>query len=247
MVTVVLKAAAGSPSVQRVVITSSCVTLVPFEWNFAPDGERVYTADDINANPKKPYGSPMEAYWASKALARLATREFVETNKVQFDYVNLLPSVVIGPDDRICAKSGKSSALTVGTRASVLASALTANFNSSFPFVGVPVHVRDVARAHVDAAVYLDKITGNNEYILSSDTPEGIVWDRDTQATARKHFPREVEERALPLEGSLTTVKWRLNAEKTKEAFGWEMTGFEETIREMLRQYLALEANDKRA
>lgn len=43
MVTVVLKAAADTPSIQRVVITSSCVTLIPFEWNFAPDSERVYT------------------------------------------------------------------------------------------------------------------------------------------------------------------------------------------------------------
>jgi nucleoside-diphosphate-sugar epimerase len=43
MVTVVLEAAAKTPSVQRVIITSSCVTLVPFEWNFAPDSERLYT------------------------------------------------------------------------------------------------------------------------------------------------------------------------------------------------------------
>ena len=125
-----------------------------------------------------------------------------------------------------------------------LASALTSNFNSAFPFVGVPVHVRDVARAHVDAAVYRNTVAGNSKYILSSDTPEGIQWDRDTRAVAGKYFPEEVEKGVLPREGSLTTVKWRLDTNKTVNTFGWEMTGFEETMKEMLRQYIQLKAND---
>lgn len=75
--------------------------------------------------------------------------------------------------------SGKSLLLPVlhatrenlleGTRDAVLAPALTSFLNSPFDFVGVPVHVADVARAHVDA---VDKalIPGISEYILCSDT-----------------------------------------------------------------------------
>lgn len=180
----------------------------------------------------------MEAYWASKALARIATRDFITEKKPHFDFVNLLPSVVIGPDTRVGA-DGKPEELTVEARGSVMASALEPSLNSAFPFVGVPVHVRDVARAHIDA-VERDSIPGNAEYILSSDTPDGVVWDKDTVAIARKYFPKQVEDRTLPLEGSLTTVKWRLDAAKTEEAFGWKMTSFDQTMKELLTQYLHL-------
>lgn len=37
----------------------------------------VHTVDSLNENPTGPFGSAMEAYWASKALARIAARDFV--------------------------------------------------------------------------------------------------------------------------------------------------------------------------
>ncbi|PNP58959.1 hypothetical protein THARTR1_01207 [Trichoderma harzianum] len=241
MVTRVLEAAANVPSVRRIVITSSCVTLIPFEWNMAPDSERLYSASDINSDPQKPYGSAMEAYWASKAYSRMATREFIEKKKPHFDFVHLLPSVVFGPDERI-PPNGSIDELLKDNRAAVLAPALDGSTNSSFPFVGVPVHVADVARAHVDA-VDSARIPGNSEYILSSDTPEGVVWDRDVAAVAKKYFPGEVESKLLPLEGTLPCIKWRLDCDATEKAFGWKFTSFEQTTRELIVQYLKLKQN----
>ncbi|KAK0757269.1 hypothetical protein N5P37_009988 [Trichoderma harzianum] len=241
MVTTVLEAAANVPSVRRIVITSSCVTLIPFEWNMAPDSVRLYSASDINSDPQKPYGSAMEAYWASKAYSRIATRDFIEKKKPHFDFVHLLPSVVFGPDERI-PPSGSVDELLKDNRAAVLAPALDGSTNSSFPFVGVPVHVADVARAHVDA-VDSARIPGNTEYILSSDTPEGVVWDRDVAAVAKKYFPGEVQSKLLPLEGTLPCIKWRLDGDATEKAFGWKFIGFEQTIRELLAQYLKLKQN----
>jgi nucleoside-diphosphate-sugar epimerase len=196
---------------------------------------------DINSHPKKPYGSAMEAYWASKAYARLATRSFVEAKQPQFDYVHLLPSVVFGPDDRI-PPDGAAEELLKDSRAAVIAPALDGSTNSPFPFVGVPVHVADVARAHVDA-VDSTRIPGNSEYITSSDTPEGIVWDRDAAAVARKYFPEEVESKVLPLQGTLPCIKFRLDGASTEKAFGWKFTSFEQTMRELLEQYLRLKRN----
>ncbi|KAL6697364.1 hypothetical protein J3F84DRAFT_368744 [Trichoderma pleuroticola] len=241
MVTTVLEAAANVLSVRRIVITSSCVTLIPFEWNMAPDSERLYSASDINSDPQKPYGSAMEAYWASKAYSRIATREFIEKKKPHFDYVHLLPSVVFGPDERI-PPNGSVDELLKDNRAAVLAPALDGSTNSSFPFVGVPVHVADVARAHVDAADSA-RIPGNTEYILSSDTPEGVVWDRDVAEVAKKYFPGEVESKLLPLEGTLPCIKWRLDCDATEKAFGWKFTSFEQTTRELIAQYLKLKQN----
>ena len=57
-----------------------------------------------------------------------------------------------------------------------------------FPMVGVPVHVGDVARAHV-AALEI-KVKGNAEYILSSDGPEGVQWD-DSLDIAKRYFGEE--------------------------------------------------------
>lgn len=63
MVTVILEAAAQVASVQRVIITSSCVTLVPFEWNSAPDSERLYTGIlTLSRTPDAP--------WAYKTSGR---------------------------------------------------------------------------------------------------------------------------------------------------------------------------------
>lgn len=183
----------------------------------------------------------MEAYWASKAFARMATREWVDTNKPHFDYVNLLPSVVIGPDARI-PESGTTSELLQEARAAVLTVALDGANNSAFPYVGVPVHVADVARAHVDA-VDADRIPGNSEYILSSDTPEGVVWDEDIPAICQKHFPDQVNDHSLALKGSLTCIKFRLDGATTEKAFGWKFTTFEDTMREMIAQYLKLLKN----
>ncbi|KAH8703867.1 hypothetical protein BGW36DRAFT_334899 [Talaromyces proteolyticus] len=244
MVTTVLEAAARVSSIRRVVLTSSCVTLVPFEWNMNPDSDRLYTVADINTNTTGPFLNAMQAYWASKALTRLATKEFVRNNCPQFDFINLLPSVVIGPDDRLNNDpTATIESLLQGTRAAVLAPALTSSLSSPFPYVGVPVHVADVAWAHIDA-IDADLVPGNSEYILCSDTPDGVVWDRDVANIARKFFQKEVTTKVLPLEGSLTTIKWRLDAQSTEEVFGWKFTSFEDTMKELLAQYLELQARN---
>ncbi|KAK6080959.1 3-beta hydroxysteroid dehydrogenase [Seiridium cupressi] len=86
----------------------------------------------------------MEAYWASKPLSRLATQNFAVDRKPQFDF---------HPKD--------INSLLQDTRAAVLAPVLDGSTNSAFPYVGAPVHVADVAKAHVDAAI-TDLIPGNS-------------------------------------------------------------------------------------
>ncbi|KAJ5784013.1 NAD-dependent epimerase/dehydratase [Penicillium psychrosexuale] len=256
MVITILEAATRMASIRRLT-PSTGVTLIPFEWNINPDSERLYygmpthnlfrsSVDDVNTSVTGPFSTAMEAYWASKALARVATKAFVAHEHPNFDFVNLLPSVVIGPDDRLDADpTATVDSLLQGTRAAVLAPALISSLNSSFPYVGTPVHVADVARAHVDA-VDAGLVPGNFEYILSSDTPNGVVWDRDVQAVCKKFFPKEVTSKRLALEGSLTAIQWRLSAQQTEETFGWKFTSFEETMRQLLSQYLKLEERSRK-
>ncbi|RAH43797.1 NAD(P)-binding protein [Aspergillus brunneoviolaceus CBS 621.78] len=245
MVTVFLDAARRVESVKRVVVTSSCVTLIPFEWNFNPDSERLYTATDLNPTLNITPASPMEAYWISKALARKASRDFIETHRPSFDYVNLLPGVVIGPDHRLTPsptnRNVKSDDVLHGTRRSVLAPVLTDDLSSSFPYVGVPVHVSDVARAHIDA-VDRRRIPGNREFIFVSDADavEGVDWEEGVREVVRKYYGKELEEGLFPMEGRLGAIRWRVETEETEKVFGWRFVGFQETIKALVAQWIGL-------
>ncbi|PYH75562.1 NAD(P)-binding protein [Aspergillus uvarum CBS 121591] len=245
MVTVFLDAARRVESVRRVVVTSSCVTLIPFEWNFNPDSERIYTASDLNPTLNRTSASPMEAYWISKALARKASGDFIETHRPSFDFVNLLPGVVIGPDDRLIPsptnRNVKSDDVLQGTRRSVLAPVLTDDLNSSFPYVGVPVHVSDVARAHIDA-VDRQRIPGNSEFILVSDADadEAVDWEEGARGVVRTYYGKELEEGLFPMEGSLEAIRWRVDTRETERVFGWRFVGFQETIKALIAQWAGL-------
>ena len=129
-----------------------------------------------------------------------------------------------------------------GTRAAVLAPAVTSDLDSPFPYVTVPVHVSDVARAHVDA-LDTERVRGGSEFILAADTEnggEGVNWDRDVRGIARKYFAREVEEGVLPCQGSLRSIRWKLDVSETERVFGWKMKGFEDIVKGLLGQYLEL-------
>ncbi|OBT64341.1 hypothetical protein VE03_06741 [Pseudogymnoascus sp. 23342-1-I1] len=225
----VLEAAVHISTLTRIVVTSSAVSLIPMEWLGTSDTETVFTEMDINSNPKRPFHSAMEAYWASKAFARLSTKKFIEERKPHFDIVGLLPSVVLGPEDLATG----NSTLLVGTRAMLVPVLQGAKLD--MPLVGTPVHVDDVARAHVDAIK--PSVPGNADYVLSSDGEEGIEWDSMTDI-ARKFFPDEVESGLLALGGSMPTRKWRLDVSSTEKAFGWKCAPFEKTMRDLIGQYV---------
>jgi nucleoside-diphosphate-sugar epimerase len=235
----ILNAAHRTPSIKRVVITSSTVTLITFAWMFGPHSSpdlTLFTAADINANNAGPYGSSMEAYFASKTLSRIATRKFMEDKKPGFEFVNLLPSVVFGPDEL----ATNATQLVAAGNSLALGPLLDANIPQ---MAGATVHVDDVARAHIDALK--PSVPGNKEYILSSDAPDGIDWE-DAKSYVRKSFPAAVENGTLKLEGSMKARTWRLDTRETETAFGWKFVSFEETLKELVGQYLRfLEAEKK--
>lgn len=226
-----LWSAFNTPSVRRVVITSSAVTLVPLSWIASSDTDTVFTSQDLNMDTAPPYHNSMEAYWASKALARKHVHEFLSQNKPHFDIIQLLPSVVFGPDDW----AADLETCLVGTRAMILP--IVQGKVMEAALVGAPVLVDDVALAHVDAIK--PSVPGNKDYILTSDTPDGIEWNSIFNI-ARQYFPHEVESGLLQCTGSLPTRKWKLDASDTKKAFGWEFTSFEDTVRKQLQQYITL-------
>jgi nucleoside-diphosphate-sugar epimerase len=227
----VLNAAHRNTSVKRVVITSSAITLVPFAWMFGPAPPApdltLFTAADINCKPAK-VSSAIEAYFASKTLSRIATKEFLEKGKPSFELVNLLPTMVFGPDE--LATNVKE--LMTRDRRMVLSALMDVKMPE---MIGATVHVDDVARAHIQGLK--SSVPGNRDYILSSDVPEGICWE-DVEEAIRRNFPEAVEKGILKLEGKLAMRPWRLDTRETEEVFGWKPITFEETLKELVAQYL---------
>jgi nucleoside-diphosphate-sugar epimerase len=178
----------------------------------------------------------MEAYFASKTLSRIATRKFMEEEKPGFEFVNLLPSVVFGPDELA------TSAAELVTSGNYLALGPLLDANTPL-MVGATVHVDDAARAHIDALK--PSVQGNKEYILSSDAPDGIDWE-DAQNYVKKSFPEAVEKGTLKLGASMNARIWRLDTGETEKDFGWEFVSFKETLKELVGQYLKFVAAEKK-
>lgn len=208
------------------------VTLIPFEWLANPD-ERVYTAADINPNPTRDVSSAMEAYWTSKALARIAAHEFMKTHKPHFDLVQILPGVINGADDRATSILD----LKENTPLWELKLSPILGAKQPYPMVGVPIDVSDVARAHVDAVS--DSVLGNKDYLLATGYSEGVVWDSMIDVVQRV-FPDECRNGRLPLGGTLPTTKWAVDCGETETAFGWKFRSFEDTIERSIGQYISL-------
>ena len=107
--------------------------------------------------------------------------------------------------------------------------------NIDTPLVGVQVHVDDVARAHVDSLK--TSVRGNADYVLTSDGSDGIEWDA-AKGMVKNGVQGSVGK--LKLDGSMPTMKWRIDTSTTEKAFGWKCRSFEETMRDLVGQYLRL-------
>jgi nucleoside-diphosphate-sugar epimerase len=194
----------------------------------------LFTAADINSKPAKA-SSAMEAYFASKTLSRIATKEFMEKEKPSFEFVNILPTMVFGPDEL----ATNVQELMTSSRGMVLGALMDVKMPK---MIGATVHVDDVARAHIDGLNL--SVPGNRDYILSSDVPEGICWE-DAEKAVKRNFPEAVEKGILKLEGSMALRPWRLDTRETEEAFGWKPISFEETAKQLVEQYLGFAEAEK--
>ena len=162
----------------------------------------------------------------------MASHIFLETYNPNFEIINILPTVGIGPD----ALATSTASLLTGTRALAMAPILGRKID--MPLLGVSVHVDDVAQAHIDALK--PHIPGNADYVMTSDGPEGIVWDD------AKEMVRAIEGAGmLKLDGSMPTMKWKVNVGATDKAFGWGCKSFEATMKDLVGQYLELLGHER--
>jgi nucleoside-diphosphate-sugar epimerase len=228
----ILSAAYKTPTIKRVVITSSEVAIIPWEEFIAKEVDTVFDDTYQIPFPAGPYHHMFEAYAAGKVRSLVATKEFIAEKKPAWDVINIMPSFVIGENELITEPLG----LCDGTNAAMFAQVL--GKDSGWGAVpGTSILVDDVARLHVEA---LDpRIPGNQSFLAVSEGERGTVWE-DAIEIVNRNFPEAVKMGVLPNSGAAATKRTKIDSSRTEKVFGWKFSSYEDQVKSVVKQYLGM-------
>jgi nucleoside-diphosphate-sugar epimerase len=228
----ILTAAQKAEGIERVVITSSEVAIIPWEEFISKEVDTVFTDKYEIPFPAGPYDNVFAAYAASKVRALVATKEFVKHNKLSWDVINIMPSFVLGDNEM----KFKAEDLCDGTVGAALAQVLGKDSGWG-PTPSTSVHVYDVARLHVEALN--PRIEGNQSFLAVSEGERGTRWEEAIEIV-NKNFPKAVAKGILPNNKPAQTKRTKVDASRTEEVFGWKFQSYEEQVKSIVKQYLTL-------
>lgn len=216
-----LKSAAATPTIKRVVITSSVVAVMGLGARAEP-GNPAQPSDRVATPPPDTITDIREAYQSSKIAALNATDDLMKSNEVGFDLVNIMPAYVLGRKElATTAQEALEGSNMVGT-------GIVVNGPAPWPVPGITCHVDDVAEAHVKALTYKSaegKKVGNFAVVTQFDPDEvfGIVEKAFPKAAAKGIFKKadqqwiEVGFDAAKTEEKLLERKFRTVEEQIKD------------------------------
>jgi nucleoside-diphosphate-sugar epimerase len=223
-----LESALAFPSIERIVMTSSMVAIMPFAVPSSGDKTTTYTGDSrVNDPPLGPYPSSSHAYRSGKARALIAADEFMTTRNPRFSLVQIMPGFVFGRHELATVKDA-------GTHGSnkILMSILGKKGRTE-GCVGTVVHVDDAARIHVQA---LDKeLVPRNANFLASILVPSLDEAKDV---VRVRYPEAVEKGILPCQGHKITSPLNMDFSRTEEVFG-PFLSYESMVRSVVDEYLS--------
>lgn len=232
-VNILKSAAAAGGSVKRVVLTSSCMGIMPFEYyTGAPtvDYNVIFGPTSRAPTPTGPFSNEVQAYAGGKVAALNAAEKWMAENgeTVAFDLINIIPGFIFGRNE--LAES--VAELRVGSTNSILLNLLLGSKNE-WPYNGNAILGTDVAKLHVLA---LDpKVKGNQSFVAS--TP--IIWE-DAMDVLRTTFSAELEAGRFSVEGKQPTLPIKMDGTKTEEALGIKFAPYEDQVKQVAEQYLEL-------
>lgn len=227
-----LESAAKSPSVKRVVVTSSVVVLAPREpgatigpADFAPVPEADAVEDNV-----------WIAYRAAKAIAHRRSMLWMEEHKPAFDLVYVVPAYVQGRNELVTRKADVSH----GSNDVMVE--LVLGKKSPQPRYANTVLVDDVARVQV-AALNRQKVKAGDCLIASPG--KGIAWN-DVNEVVKKWFPEAVRNGILPLDGEQGSLTVNYDVKYTEQVTGVKFAGLEEQVKSLIGQYVELAENESK-
>ncbi|KAL8914860.1 MAG: hypothetical protein Q9172_007008 [Xanthocarpia lactea] len=238
----VLSAALDTPSVKRVVMTSSLMGIAPYRDLFELESFSSYSDDSPIPEPYTPYPNALAALCAGKAKSLAATKAFLIKNKPRFTVVNLMPSIVIGRNE--LAKTSKD--LNQGSNQQVLRHLRGENVSTKLP--SHTVYVDDVAKAHA-LSLDTEKVAKSQNFLLDSVGGPGVAWYHGLEIV-KKDYQDGVKKGWLALDGEQPSNRVWIDSSRNEadKVFGIKFAGFDKQIRSLLDQWVQLknkEAKDK--
>ncbi|KUJ17794.1 NAD(P)-binding protein [Mollisia scopiformis] len=227
----ILKAALETPSVKRVTIMASILSIMPMGGMAMQDlviKENSNEPNPVDLNMEFPSGLDGHGlkYQASKILAHQATLQFIQQQKPHFTLTTLHPTFVLGPS--LVQKSAEELS---GVNMMFMRSLMFKK--PLFPVAIVDVRdVADVMFATIDA-----KLERNGEECIISG--KETSWD-DIVAFMGRKYPKASNSLEPPFERA-----FKANAEKAEKLLGAKWKPMEEMIGSVLDQQLAFEKASK--
>jgi len=229
----ILEVAAKTPSVKRVVITSSAAAVM----DIATTNDLSVVYDENSWNPATEEEAETSkagylGYLVGKTRAEQAAWDFVQSKKPSFDIVVLNPSYVFGP---FVHHVDKISELNMSSK--YVFNFITGEKEDDFPMSSY-IDVRDAAEAHI--LVYENPKSGNQRYVLGAGgwTAQEIV------EIAHKHFPGQIPAKIIGAPGSKRRPH-QLNVSKFINEFQYTFISLEKSIVDSVQQLLELKQQGK--
>ncbi|KAK2472654.1 hypothetical protein H9L39_14829 [Fusarium oxysporum f. sp. albedinis] len=224
----ILKAAATSPKVKRIVITSSFASVLDAGRKAPP--YFTYTGDDWNPlsyeESVDPETSAVIAYRGSKKFAELKAWDFIAKEKPSFDLVTLCPPMTFGP---IRHPVTNVNALNESNK--MLFN--IASGETPLPVARVPfwIDVRDLAKAHVEAL--LRPQAGGKRYIPAS--PERFTYSKAASIVG-SHFAWAADN--VSKEVQAPDESHGVDGETAGRELGLDYIPFTRTVIDLITQHL---------
>ncbi|WP_220794457.1 SDR family oxidoreductase [Nocardioides pelophilus] len=230
----VLASVDATPSVKRVVLTSSVVAI--HGDNADMKGKSAFTEADWNTTSTEQH----QPYAYSKTVAEKEAWA-IQAKQERWDLVTIHPGLVLGPSLTTSSKSGSIATMRFFTDMSFAAGAPALELSV--------VDVRDVARAHITAGFTPE---AHGRYITTAETTSMLEIGRTLSGAfgrrlsfPRNELPKFMIKLAAPVAGMTRkfvelNVGWPLafDNSRTRKELGLEFRPAEETIVEHFQQMI---------
>ncbi|KAI9706731.1 MAG: hypothetical protein M1820_004701 [Bogoriella megaspora] len=254
-----IEAAENTPSVKRIVFTSSTSALRPHERvdPSHPDNQKIaagrgdevptITAESRNLNlpPVSDDASGFERYVVSKSSAQNYVEAYMAKSDPSFSVVNIMPGFVLGPDK---LTRDKKNGLT---GSNMIYRWIFEDFDWN-AMLGIPpevtvamlgevVSLRDTVEAHINA-LNTEKVPGKiRNFLLCTEGPDGPVFS-DAEDILRRNLPEQVASGAIPFKGrKFDTIKHKFDASTTeRDLLGRKHDSYEKMTVDTISWYISL-------
>jgi nucleoside-diphosphate-sugar epimerase len=227
-VTSIMDTASRTPTIKRIILTSSVAAIITPSIEKTYTEEDWYTPDYAQACKATRF---QEAYIASKALAEKAAWDFIANHKPHFDLVTINPSRTYGGFTHPV-----SSASALPVTLTTLARLVDGHeLDTGVPTCLMPwvVHIRDVAEAHVQALV---NPAARGRYIITAgrldnqgvvDVMHEVFGDADWIANVPRGQPGETQR----------VPAWAFDAGKSRRELGLRYAAVRDCVVDFCRCY----------